>query len=495
MNKNKKKCYVLYISGVEAFKNYKAPKVEIIETEKLTSEQMENIMDDKWVSIKKKYNKKIWKILKDRFTKQSGIKLDGIFIDSSVAKMSFELFDKNQNLHTFKVHTANSILDFKEFGKNDDLKTRNRKFAPLFFMESFTGPGLYSKRHTMCNSQFENIWNVARGFGNMLAEANGGVDNALDKMSCKGIKEEEKDIPHYKFKISTSPDFNRDSIVYDDTEKKDLNVSPEVPKDNQYWNIYRYRGLEKEGEPPVFIICNPSPYNNLSEAINNVMPLANNYNSIIVITEDEDNENIVWAVVYKDGMSKSPPGVRVNSISDVASLMTKPLDKHIIITPIPIWSKLHSFKNAYAGVDIASPVESENSNTTNEAKELVLIIRPKAEDNVEIICKTKSELETDELLSNYKTKFINPETVLFSLIKNYLQAMNFNLTDKQITDITKIYVPAYAVGLHYMIREDNLPESKGYMKFIFSYIQQSYNDLCNTEAKYIGFYDFEEETK
>lgn len=52
----------------------------------------------------------------------------------------------------------------------------------------------YILKDIQCNSQFENIWNVARGFGNMLAEANGGVDNALDKMSCKGIKDEEKEV-------------------------------------------------------------------------------------------------------------------------------------------------------------------------------------------------------------------------------------------------------------------------------------------------------------
>ncbi len=67
----------------------------------------------------------------------------------------------------------------------------------------------------------------------------------------------------------------------------------------------------------------------------------------------------------------------------------------------------------------------------------------------------KSELETNEEFVNYRTKFINPSSNLFVLIKNHLLYMaesdNYSLTKEQISSVSKIYVPSHTIGLHYKI--------------------------------------------
>lgn len=140
MNKNKNKSYVLYIKGVEAFEKYKIPNVELMETKKFTDKQLANIAKGDMFLLSRQYNQKLWKMLKKIYAKQ--FKIASIFIDSSIANLSFELFDKKQNLHTFKFHTEDSVLDFKVFKTKKEIGRGN--VTPFFFVDSFTGPDSYS---------------------------------------------------------------------------------------------------------------------------------------------------------------------------------------------------------------------------------------------------------------------------------------------------------------------------------------------------------------
>lgn len=176
MKENKNKSYVLYIKDVEAFENYKIPNVELMEIKKFTDKQSANIIKGDIFLLSRQYNKKLWKMLKKIYAKQ--FKIASICIDSSIANLSFELFDKKQNLHTFKVHTEDSVLDFKVFKTKKEIGRGSG--TPFFFVDSFTGPGSYSGRGIMHSSQFENIFNAAREFGNRYAEANGDCSELLN---------------------------------------------------------------------------------------------------------------------------------------------------------------------------------------------------------------------------------------------------------------------------------------------------------------------------
>ena len=175
MKEIKNKSYVLYIKGVEAFEKYKIPNVELMETKKFTDKQLANIAKGDMFLLSRQYNQKLWKMLKKIYAKQ--FKIVSIWIDSSIANLSFELFDKKQNLHTFKFHTEDSVLDFKVFKTKKEI---GRGSGTPFFFASFTGPGSYSGRGIMSSAQFDNMFTATSELVNKHAEANGECSELLN---------------------------------------------------------------------------------------------------------------------------------------------------------------------------------------------------------------------------------------------------------------------------------------------------------------------------
>ena len=181
------------------------------------------------------------------------------------------------------------------------------------------------------------------------------------------------------------------------------------------------------------------------------------------------------------------------------------------------------FKNEFTGTGIISDVEPtkemrrmidgnpikyrlvlENNSRKQSANnaqedEMVFIITPRENDIFDIVYKSKSELETNEEFINYRTKFINPSSNLFALIKNHLLYMaesdNYSLTKEQISSVSKIYVPSHTIGLHYKIT----PAAGVFsLDIIFSYSLQEYDSIDNLELQRgrnarKAFYDFKEE--
>lgn len=255
MKENKNKSYVLYIKGVEAFEKYKIPNVELMETKKFTDKQLANIAKGDMFLLSRQYNQKLWKMLKKIYAKQ--FKIVSIWIDSSIANLSFELFDKKQNLHTFKFHTEDSVLDFKVFKTKKEIGRGSG--TPFFFVDSFTGPGSYSGRNIMRSSQFENIFNAAREFGNRYAEANGDCSGLLNpevgkKDSYNGCLKDrpgrvkyvennkEEPIVDVNYNKNETGDIEKQALVDEDEYLKVINfINNNVPAERLSNNIIFYR--------------------------------------------------------------------------------------------------------------------------------------------------------------------------------------------------------------------------------------------------------------
>lgn len=338
MKENKGKSYVLYIRGVEAFEKYKIPNVELIEIKKFTDKQLVNIAKGDMFPIAKHYNKKLYKMLIKEFGNKTNV--CDIWIDSSIANLSFELFDKKQNLHTFKVHTEDSALDFKAFKTKKEIGRGNT--APFIFMDSFTGPGLYSGRRTMCTSQYENIFNAAREFGNRYVEINGDCPELLNpdvgkKDSDNGcLKDRPGRVKYVEEETNKEPIID---VNYDKSETGDngfsWNISVKVPDCINYeddWNIYQ----NVAGE---FVVRNCYRHKNLASAIEFMKPISGSVNNVIIITEEVDTD-MIGAVVYTKEMEITSPWVRVDSISDAIKLMTILLHLHTVIAKKSVWRKL-----------------------------------------------------------------------------------------------------------------------------------------------------------
>ena len=164
-------------------------------------------------------------------------------------------------------------------------------------------------------------------------------------------------------------------------------------------------------------------------------------------------------------------------------------------------SEAYKFKNDFAGTGNISAIEPteeirrmidgnptkyrlilENNSRRQSAKgnKTVLVIIPSADNDFDIIRKTKMELESDEKLSNYRTKFISTSSNLFVLIKNHLLSMaesdNYALTKEQISSVDKIYVPSDAIGLYYKTIKD---KEKHRLAIVFSYNQENYIERVN----------------
>lgn len=423
MKENKNKSYVLhidsvesYINSVESFKNYKIPNVNLIKTESLTEKQMADIFTNNWISIKKRYNKKLWKMLKEIYAKQ--LKIDSIWIDSSIANLSFELFDKKQNLHTFKVHTKDSVLDFKEFKKQRTMIKENA--TPFFFVDSFTGPCSYSGRGIMRSAQFENIFNAAREFGNRYAEANGDCSELLNpevgkKDSDNGCLKDRPGRVKY-----VEEDANKEPIVdvnYDKSETGDngfsWNISVKVPdciNHEDDWNIYQ----NVAGE---FVVRNCYKHKNLASAIEFISPVSVSVNSVIVITE-EVNTDMIGAVVYTKGMKIASPWVRVDSISDVVKLMTIPLYQHMVVAKKSVWKKLKN--NVSEKEQSGMQGKTEEIEKTNDAdnEEIIIIYR---QDGVDTASKKNAKI-----CSYRRCKVEDVRTIL----RKYHEGDVFNIIEK-----------------------------------------------------------------
>lgn len=166
--------------------------------------------------------------------------------------------------------------------------------------------------------------------------------------------------------------------------------------------------------------------------------------------------------------------------------------------PTEEWKRIIHGNPTKHRVVLKNNSKKQSANNAQE-DEMVFIITPRENDIFDIIYKSKSELETNEELINYKTKFINPSSNLFVLIKNHLlyiaESDNYSLTKEQISSVNKIYVPSHTVGLHYKIT----PAAGIYsLDIVFSYSWQEYDSIDNLELRRgrngrKAFYDFEKE--
>lgn len=350
--KNNKK-YVLHISGLEENCKYSYPTIVGLPYSKFKKKNKEAIALGLITEINQKYNKHLYKMLKKISKAQPKIDVKAVFIKTDLLDKTIDLLFKG-SLYSFKIHTATSDFDYK-FG---DVFSGNKQFPPLFCIDSFTGPeSAYStKRAVMKEQQSMNHFSTPEI--KLPSDASYTEQTSVSHFDAN----EEGSQPERVVQIATSPDFNGDAIVFDDTNNnstgKKLSMAElatdtsntildgirkiKDAKEDNMWFAYRVYKDIGDDKISYRIMNSNKPASSATKALAFVNESIIILSKPLVFIINTNEAEQIGVTIYPNGNLSNPsPFIIVDNINDVEKLFTNPLIGTTVICKKNIWDKLN----------------------------------------------------------------------------------------------------------------------------------------------------------